>query len=97
LACGSALHDAFDVARQVTDGGVELGNGDTQHGLVSRLVFRVVVTLDAGHDFILGGIDAFPAIDLDPLARLEILVVLEEVGNLLAQQFRCIFVLLTSL
>ena len=29
---GSALDDAFDVARQVTDGGVELGNGESQHG-----------------------------------------------------------------
>jgi hypothetical protein len=27
------LDDAFDVARQVTDGGVKLGNGDTQHEL----------------------------------------------------------------
>ena len=31
LGLGGALDDAFDVARQITDGGVELGNGDTQH------------------------------------------------------------------
>ncbi|MPM90104.1 hypothetical protein SDC9_137221 [bioreactor metagenome] len=33
-----------------------------------------------------------PAIDLDPLARLQVLIVLEEVRDLLAQQFRRVFV-----
>ena len=84
-----ALDDALDIARQVTDGGIELGNGDAQHERsVVRLVFRVFEGLDAVLDFFLGFFRTAPADDLDELARFEILVVLEEVGNLVEQQGR---------
>src|SRR5690606_3797295 len=39
----------------------------------------LAVAFGAAHDFFLRGLDALPALDLDPLALFEILVVLEEV------------------
>ena len=47
----------------------------------TELRFLLLVGSDAVDDFLLGGIDAFPAQHLDPLARFQVLVVLEEVAD----------------
>ena len=84
LGLGCAGDDTFDVARQVSDNGIELGNGNPQHGLLGSSL----ITGNAFHDFLLSGFNALPTHDLDPLAGFQILVVLEEMGDLLAQQLR---------
>jgi hypothetical protein len=55
---------------------------------VSWLVRSLLIAINAFHDFLLGFFLAEPAIDLDELARLEILVVGKEVGDLVKHHLR---------
>src|SRR5690606_8399720 len=62
--------------------------GNRACGLAGTTVFMCsgscAVTRSTVHDFLGGGFGAFPALNLDPLALLEIFVVLEEMLNLAA-------------
>src|SRR5579872_4769165 len=73
-------------ASRVRVAGAGLIGGKAAPGPLLLLLQRFLVALDALDDALHRVLGAVPAVDLDPLALLQILVVLEEVRDLVADQ-----------
>ena len=56
--------------------------------LVGRFLGSLAVAPNPIHDFLLGVVDAGPGLNVDELARFEILVVRKEMGNLVKHDLR---------